>query len=1161
MRVKPIWRPLLRQGPWSPWSSGPRTEGFGPRTKGSGQVFLAVALLLVFLTLLAASPSGAQPSNQQTDHQAFLPLVQRSHPPNVVPLYRLTADPDDLAWLADHFLTDDYIPAVFTFEGESHAVDIRYRGDTSRYLPKKSWKIRFAATDRFGPGTGQRRLNLNAEYSDKSLLREYLSYDLFARVGVPASQAEFVRLEINGEYMGLFTQVEQVDRLFLHRHGFDVQGNLYKPNYGNLTKLDSAWEYRFYYEKKTNTRDGDAYHDLHDLATLIKDTPDADFAQAIVDTLDVDGWLDWYAVTVLLGDFEFIEKDYYPYHDFHTDTWHIFPWDFDLTFGHNWTQEHQTLDPDISWDNPIDSGTSTSRKADDKWNVLVDRMMGVPEFRWHHGRRLIEMMENEFSEAEMFSRIDAAHAAVRDAGLSDPHKWGSNDDFLAGPDELKTYVTNRRAYLYSVVDDFMPDQPVPLVVNEFMADNDSILADEAGEFDDWIELYNTGLVSLDVGGMCLTLGPLAQGQRADDLSDPCQWRIPDGPWSLGPGTKGTARVPGGGFLLIWADDDPEQGPLHATFKLSASGEEIGLFDKDIFGNAPIDTLTYETQTTDVSYGRAIDGGTSWITFTVPTPGYSNQGRPPAISDVTHTPVEPEADQPVTVTALITDGGTITSAMLHYSASQSLRQGSGQVAIHNAQFAIRNSQFAEIAMYDDGAHGDGAAGDGLYGATVPGLAHGTRVDYYVTATDDAGMTSVGRRVWPWLAYVDSEIEPDVRYAYQVGYHRPPLYINEFLALNRDGLKDEAGDEDDWIELYNAGDTDLDIGGMHLSDVLRWPSWWVIPEDMVVPAHGYVIIWADGEQDEGPLHAGFGLSGEGERITLYDSHDHSFGFIDAVYFCPQQSDVSYGRYPDGGDTWGAMPPTPGEANQLMPPTIASVHHSPAYPAAAAVTVEATVTDDGTVAAVTLHYDADSGEQVVPMAHQGDDIYAAQIPAQPDGTWVSYYIAATDDAGLTATDPPDAPAIVYRYIVGYTPPTVVINEFLAKNDSVNQDEMGEFEDWVELYNMGETGLDVGGMYLTDDLSDPTQWRIPDGTIIPAHGYLLVWCDKDEGDGPLHANFKLDKDGEEIGLFDTDAWSNVLVDSVVFGAQLPDVSLGRVPDGSDNWQPLDPPTPGAAN
>jgi len=1106
--------------------------------------------LIVLLGLLTTPSSGAQSpslstfqsSAQQADHQVFLPVVMDNHLPNWVPLYRLTADPDDLAWLAGHYLTDEYIPAVFTFEEESHAVDIRYRGDISRHFPKKSWKIRFASTDRFGQGMGQRRLNLNAEYSDWSLLREYLAYDLLARAGVLASQAEFVRLEINNEYMGLFTQVEQVDKLFLYRHGFDVQGNLYEANYGNLTKLDSAWEYRYYYDRKTNDKGGDTYHDLHALATLISDTPDADFPQAIASALDVDGWLDWYAATILLGDFEFVEKDYYLYHDFHTDTWHLIPWDFDMTFGHNWVG---MLDPDINWDNPIDSGTSTSRKHDDKWNVLVDRMMGVPQFRWHHSRRIIDMMEDKFSLAEMFSRIDAAHALVHTAGLADPYKWGSNDDFLAGPDELKTYVTNRRAYLYSVVDDFMPDLLVPLVVNEFMAANEGTLADEAGEFDDWIEIHNTSLASLDVGGMYLT----------DDLSKPLKWRIPDG-----------TVIPGGDYLLIWADNEPGQGPLHATFTLKAGGEAVGLFDKDIFGNTQIDALTYGAQTVDVSYGRTPDGGDAWRTFSTPTPGWSNRGRPPAISGVTHAPLEPEADQPVTVTAAIADDGQIVSAMLTYDAgvvtseTALLEEGeSGPAAeLHYEAIAAETG----VAMYDDGAHGDGAAGDGVYGATIPALAHGTRVDYTVTAVDDAGMTASSREGQPWLAYVDPGIAPIVRYVYQVGYHRPPLYINEFLALNRTGLRDEAGNRDDWIELYNAGDADLDVGGMHLSDSLRWPSWWAIPDGTVVPAHSYAIVWADEEQDEGPLHASFALSGEGERITLYDSHDHSFGFIDAVYFDPQQNDVSYGRYPDGGEPWGAMSPTPGEANQLMPPVIASVRHSPAYPTAAdTVAVIATVTDDGIVADVTLHYDAGSGEQTVLMAHQDNDTYAAHIPAQPEGAWISYFIEATDDAGLAVTHPLDAPATVHRYLVGYTPPAVVVNEFLADNDSVNQDETGEFEDWVELYNCGHVSLNVGGMYLTDGLTDPTQWRIPDGTTIPSHGYLLIWCDNDVGDGPLHANFKLDKSGEEIGLFDADAWGNVLVDSLAFNAQATNVSLGRVPDGSGSWQPLDPPTPGAAN
>jgi hypothetical protein len=141
------------------------------------------------------------------------------------------------------------------------------------------------------------------------------------------------------------------------------------------------------------------------------------------------------------------------------------------------------------------------------------------------------------------------------------------------------------------------------------------------------------------------------------------------------------------------------------------------------------------------------------------------------------------------------------------------------------------------------------------------------------------------------------------------------------------------------------------------------------------------------------------------------------------------------------------------------------------------------------------------------------------------------------------------------------VLVNEFLADHESVNQDESGEYDDWVELYNGGTATVALDGMYLTDDLSEPRKWQFPAGTTIPPGGYLLVWCDGNVGQGPLHANFKLDRDGEEIGLFDSDVHSNVPLDTVVFGPQLEDVSYGRRPDGVDTWDFLDPPTPGASN
>ena len=102
------------------------------------------------------------------------------------------------------------------------------------------------------------------------------------------------------------------------------------------------------------------------------------------------------------------------------------------------------------------------------------------------------------------------------------------------------------------------------------------------------------------------------------------------------------------------------------------------------------------------------------------------------------------------------------------------------------------------------------------------------------------------------------------------------------------------------------------------------------------------------------------------------------------------------------------------------------------------------------------------------------------------------------------------------------LVINELMASNDTIIRDPQGQYDDWIEIYNYGTDAIDLGGMYLTDNLSAPTKWQFPANnstlTTIPAGGYLLVWADNDTADYGLHANFKLDAGGEEIGLFDSD-------------------------------------------
>jgi hypothetical protein len=143
------------------------------------------------------------------------------------------------------------------------------------------------------------------------------------------------------------------------------------------------------------------------------------------------------------------------------------------------------------------------------------------------------------------------------------------------------------------------------------------------------------------------------------------------------------------------------------------------------------------------------------------------------------------------------------------------------------------------------------------------------------------------------------------------------------------------------------------------------------------------------------------------------------------------------------------------------------------------------------------------------------------------------------------------------------LVINELMASNSKSITDPQGDYDDWIEIYNSGSYTVDLEGMYLTDDLNDPTKWRIHSNargeTTIHPGRYVIIWADGDTASAGLHANFKLSADGEEIALFGSDG--STLIDSVFFGEQVGDISFGRHPDGDETFRFLSSPTPGTEN
>ncbi len=157
----------------------------------------------------------------------------------------------------------------------------------------------------------------------------------------------------------------------------------------------------------------------------------------------------------------------------------------------------------------------------------------------------------------------------------------------------------------------------------------------------------------------------------------------------------------------------------------------------------------------------------------------------------------------------------------------------------------------------------------------------------------------------------------------------------------------------------------------------------PTITLMPAE-HMLFWADGEEGQGPTHASFRLSKDGETISLFDVDGATL--LDSISFGPQTSDVSYGRAVDGGDSWQTFPsPTPGQPNSN---------------------------------------------------------------------------AASGNAGGLS-----------------------INELMADNEQTVEDPgaSGKYPDWIELYNASDEAVSVNGMYLTDDVNEPTRWQIPPEIVGP--------------------------------------------------------------------------------
>jgi hypothetical protein len=190
-------------------------------------------------------------------------------------------------------------------------------------------------------------------------------------------------------------------------------------------------------------------------------------------------------------------------------------------------------------------------------------------------------------------------------------------------------------------------------------------------------------------------------------------------------------------------------------------------------------------------------------------------------------------------------------------------------------------------------------------------------------------------------------------------------------------------------------------------------------------------------------------------------------------------------------------------------------------------------------------------------GDGVYGTIVPAPPRGRPLTYHVVAFDAVAQSTREPYGS---LQRTIRSASPgPRLLVNEFMAKNVATILDVGNVPDDWVEVYNATSDTLQLSQFTLTDNLANPAKWRFPVHRMVPGE-VLLVWADEEPAQGAMHANFKLDKDGEQLGIFFDGEGVSVACDTLSFGVQATDVSMGRMPDGG-TWQFLPKASPGQPN
>ena len=346
-----------------------------------------------------------------------------------LPVYSLNLNPDFMSALDANPNSTVTYPGSIEYYGVVYSCQVRYRGGESLFLPKRSWKIFFD-----GNGSeGMTETNLNAEYLDYSICRNYLTFDLGNRLGLDVPDARFVSMKLNGAYIGVYVEIEQVDNDFFTSRGLGG-GALFKGvNEGaRFAPPVNSEDLTGYFEPQVLSEGG--VDTLGARIAFIQNCEIYVVHDGLPSIIDISNFIDYFALMFCVGNEDGMVKNYY-IHAGTDSRYTLVPWDCDATFGN--TEEGE-------YENPVD------RLVFDQLvnQAVFQRIISDSQYRGEFLQAINYTINFGFSG--VIEALTSAFDEIRNDIYQDNLKRGSNQDFEDEYYRVLTYMLDRKQRLMNL---------------------------------------------------------------------------------------------------------------------------------------------------------------------------------------------------------------------------------------------------------------------------------------------------------------------------------------------------------------------------------------------------------------------------------------------------------------------------------------------------------------------------------------------------------------------------------------------------------------------------------------------------------------------------------------------------------------------------------------